>query len=395
MYQYRLTAAGEEIPVKNRRRLHKIRRVALVAGSSKAETLPDDPFLLGARQRRWPAIAKRYGPTAEQQALELARAGFVLLMYEVDDLVRLARPIGWALTPEADQRRLQLLEHRRADRDQLQARAARLVKRLGEYAPEVAAALRDSTRRHESVRLLVLIHAAEDLLDGVTHDGPRAFSQAHFGSTKLRADAATMLSAVGIPEKYLVELGLVRASRFGVAGVVACIADHDVRLDLLVGPVLVVADRTVRYRPAHSRAPLVIVENLQAAEAVARKNRELVVVYTAGFPSQNVLLHVGEIARAAGCVALIPDADLGGVRIAEAILSVVPEAELVDIGRYPHRPRPAFARDGVSTAGLRAAIDGPAGRLAHAVLERGYPVEQEFAVTTAVREWLKGAGIGS
>ena len=395
IYEYRRTAEGEEVPVKNRQGLHKVRLVALISQSRGIAAVPDDPFLLGASERRWPSIAKRYGRTADHKAVELAQAGLVHLVYEVDKLVRLGKPIGWKLMPGVDERRLQVVQNRLADRDRLEGRAARLAEQLDESAPEVAAALRNSCRRHESVRVQVLIHVAEDLLEGVTHDGPRAFSQAHFGSTKLRADAADVLIAVGVPERYLVGLGLVRASRFGVAGVIACVAHEEVRLDLMPGMVLVTANPSVRYRLSSFGGRLAIVENLQAAEAIAAREATLAVIYTAGLPSQGTLRHIAEIAEGAERTALIPDADLGGVRIAEAILSVVPSAELVDIGRYPHPPQAPFGIDGVSIAGLRAAKDGAAGGLARAVLRRGYPVEQELAITAAIRDWLKDGASGS
>lgn len=88
----------------------------------------------------------------------------------------------------------------------------------------------------------------------------------------------------------------------------------------------------------------------------------------------------GQVERVIAC----PDADLGGVRIAEQVLAAFPTAMVIDIGRFPHAKRAAFKPGGVSEIGLRAALDGAAGSLARACLERGYPVEQELAAIDAL-----------
>jgi hypothetical protein len=80
----------------------------------------------------------------------------------------------------------------------------------------------------------------------------------------------------------------------------------------------------------------------------------------------------------------LPDADLGGVRIAEQVLAVAPAAAVVDTGEYQHDPRAPWTPDSVSVLGLREAAGGPAAGLARACLDRGYPVEQELAVVEAV-----------
>ena len=80
----------------------------------------------------------------------------------------------------------------------------------------------------------------------------------------------------------------------------------------------------------------------------------------------------------------MPDADFGGVRIAEQLLVVAPDAELVDIGEQPHPTVRAWPEDGESVRGLRTALVGPAGSLAEACLGRGYRVEQELSTVRAV-----------
>jgi hypothetical protein len=88
---------------------------------------------------------------------------------------------------------------------------------------------------------------------------------------------------------------------------------------------------------------------------------------------------IAESTGEAGRVIACPDADLGGVRIAEQILSVAPHAEVLDIGAYPHDRRRPWKPDSTSAVGLRAACEGPAGELARACTQRGYPVEHELA----------------
>lgn len=71
------------------------------------------------------------------------------------------------------------------------------------------------------------------------------------------------------------------------------------------------------------------------------------------------------------------------------MLNAVPDAQLLDVGELDHPTRPKRPVDGVSAQGLRAALAGPAGALAQACLDRGYPVEQELATVEAVRNALE------
>ena len=244
--------------------------------------------------------------------------------------------------------------------------------------------------------LPVLVHAAEDLADGVAHAGPRAFSQAHFGHTKARDDVAQILRGAGVDDDTLVRLGIRRSGRLGVAGPIRATVDgRSVELALLDGPVLIRAGQPGLALALTRPATVVIVENLQAAETLADQRRELAVIYTAGVPSDHALALIGQLAEASPLVLLVPDADLGGVRIAERVLSAAPHAELIDIGSYPHPDVARWPGDGVSTRGLTVALDGPAGALARACLARGYPVEQELATVEAVdRQFDKSDGIG-
>jgi hypothetical protein len=132
----------------------------------------------------------------------------------------------------------------------------------------------------------------------------------------------------------------------------------------------------------------VIVENLQVAETVFDQLRHVALLYTAGLPGESALRLIRQLAAQATRVLVVPDADLGGVRIAEAVLTVVPNAVVVDVGAQDHPPRAAWPVDGVSARGLRVALSGPAAALARGCLNRGYPVEQELAIGGAVRQAL-------
>lgn len=129
---------------------------------------------------------------------------------------------------------------------------------------------------------------------------------------------------------------------------------------------------------------LIVIENRQAAETVSDRYPNQAVFWTQGMMGPESLGALGQLARHTATVLAAPDADLGGVRIAEQILRIAPAAQLVDVGAFPHEPRQPFPRASVSEVGLKAALTGPAGLLAHACLERGYGVEQELAAVEAV-----------
>jgi len=80
---------------------------------------------------------------------------------------------------------------------------------------------------------------------------------------------------------------------------------------------------------------------------------------------------------------LATDADLGGIRIAEQLLSVAPEAQLLDVGTVPHDPQSKWPHANGYHA-IERAVDGPAAPLAMAVLDRGYSLEQELLIIEAV-----------
>ena len=390
--QLRRNDDGELVPVRTQRgRRRKVKRVDLVAASADgspeaAIAAAGETFVLGADSRRWDTIEGELGEDAWSATLQLVRAGVVRLRCSVKDL-RLERPQRWELT-EQWRRFRQDRAHQRADlADKWTARAAVAADEVEPLCVELADALRD---RQFTATLPVLVAAAEDLVAGVVHDGPRAFSQTHFGDTKERDDVAQILTAADVPVELLEQLGVRRSSRVGVAGpVIANVDGQQVSLGPLDGPVTVRADQP-DLTLEHDGGPhsVVIVENLQAAETLTDRFDDLIVIYTAGLPSGHALTLIGQLAGAANRVLIVPDADWGGVRIAEQLLSAAPDAELVDIGGQPHPTVKPWPEDSDSIRGLRAAMGGPAASLAKACLKRGYRVEQELATVRAVSSRL-------
>jgi hypothetical protein len=370
-------------------------------------------FILGAQRRSWRAIQDKFGDDALPVALGLARCGAIYLKCTVTDELALGAPTSWYLTEAATAGAVRRAEAATAARADLDSRRHAVLARLmsllapsdsspaiGTNQPEVSkeaieclAAALEST--HGPVRLPVLIAVAEDLLAGTRHGSPRAFSLAHFTHSKERDDAAALLAEAGVPDEIAAALGILRSPRIGVAGAIDAIAGgQQVPLSLLDGPVLIRADQADLTLVTTARN-LVIVENLQAAETLAQQPalQPLAIVYSAGQPSPAARQHIAAICGQVAATLLCPDADFGGVRIANAILTELPapSAETVtvsDAGAWPHKPQPRWPADGATVAGLTRALDSPAGELARACLDRGYRVEQEQYVHEAVWKWL-------
>lgn len=357
---------------------------AMVGASLDAR---EEAFVLGAKHRRWSTVATHYGAESWTATARLVLLGAVTLRCRVEGASRLGEPIGWTLSREWDEERRRRSGVAATAAGEWRARAARAAEAVASVCPELAAALRRS--RPNAGTLPIFVHAAEDLAMGVSHAGPRAFSQAHFGHTKARDDVATVLRAAGVPESIVVILGLRRSDRLGVGGpVVARVDGEMVALSLLDGPVLLRADQRGLRLSLGAQCPLVLVENLQAAEVVADRFPEVALLYTAGLLGAAALDLVAGVACDAERVIIAADADAGGVRIAEQLLGVAPNAIVLDAGEQPHSPRAPWTVDGVAVATLKRALDGPAAALATACLQRGYPVEQEATIAQAVASAL-------
>ena len=386
----RRAAGGELAPARDRRRRQKLEEVEIVAAAPAAAVEldeADERFLLGAKRRSWPAIERRFGERALERAYEFARLGAVRLRCRVSDDLRLERPYAWLLSPEWVARHEHEQQARAGERARWRERAAAAAAAVAALSPELAAALRASQPLNRILPLLV--HAAEDLVAGHVHDGPRAFSQRHFGHTKARDDVARILREAGVSSELMARLGVRRSGRIGVAGPIRVTTPRgSYSASALDGPQLLRTDQPGLVLELEREAILVVIENLQAAETIADRRPELALVYGAGYGGPAALRLIGGLAAHAARVLLVPDADADGVAIAARWLEAAPKAEVVDIGLVEHEPTQAL--DGRAVARLQRQRDAPVGALAQAVLERGYPLEEEMLVVRAVDWALRG-----
>src|SRR5258708_8798714 len=377
-------------------------------------------FILGAQRRSWRAIQDRFGADALPIAFGLARCGAIYLICMVTEQLSLGTPTGWYLTEAATAeatRRADAATAARADLDiRRYAVLARLMDLLAapttsspicgaqpELSLEAIEALAAALETTDgAARLPVLIAAAEDLLAGTRHGSPRAFSIAHFAHSKERDDAATLLADAGVPEEVAAALGSRRSLGIGVAGAIdAVVGAQKIPVSLLDGPVLIRADQTGLTLAASARR-LVIAENLQAAESLAEQPalQPLAIVYSGGQPSAAARRHITALCDQVDATLLCPDADLGAVRIANAIVNELPSssAETViftDAGAWPHKSQSRWPADGATVTGLTRALDSPAAELARACLNRGYRVEQEERIHEAVRHGISGGAVST
>jgi hypothetical protein len=387
--QLREDADGRAVEVRDPKGRRKLERVYLFCDEPDPTIKPterDLTFLLGGKRRAWGTVAGRYGDEqrAWKRACELARHGAVEIECEVVGLT-LGPPICWRLTTPWERRRKQRSTRRANERADWAARAQAAAATLSPLYPQLAHAL--ETESGPVVRE-VLVHAAEDLLAGVSSAGPRAFSQRHFSTTKKRDDVGRILARCEVELAAQIELGVLRAGRTGLSGPIELHSLEGVlRFSGIRGPTDVRLDQPGLSLTCHSDT-LLVIENRQAAETASDRFPDRGVFWTAGFMSSEGLDALAQLVDQVARVIACPDADLGGVRIAEQILSVAPAAELVDIGAYPHDRRRPWKPDSTSAVGLRAACTGPAGALAQACLDRGFPVEQELAAVDALVDLL-------
>ena len=389
--QLRTDEHGREVEVRDRRRRTKLSRVVLFAPCVDDAIRPSArelTFLLGAERRSWATVVERLGSGDSQKAwaraVELARGGAVEIECAAEG-ARLGAPVCWRLTERFARRRTQQTTRRQNERASWQERAHTAGAAHASRWPELAHAL----RRHAGpVERRVLVHAAEDLLAGRSWAGPRAVSQQHFGTTKARDDVGKILARSGVELEAQIELGVLRAGRTGIAGPVQLSSDRGC-LDFtgINGPTDVRLDQP-GLRLSTAADVLLIIENRQAAEVISDRYPRTALIWTQGAMGAESLEALAQLISQVSHVVALPDADLGGVRIAEQVLGVAPAAGVVDTGAYGHERRTPWKPDSVSILGLRAALQGPAADLARACLNRGYPVEQELAVVEAVTRSL-------
>ncbi|WP_157848147.1 DUF2399 domain-containing protein [Streptomyces exfoliatus] len=375
----------------------------------------DRSFILGSSTRTWSAVKARFADNAWPRAVGLARAGAITVRCEVTDDLTLGAPIRWHLTTAGRGQARLYSEGRTASRQNTIAtleRARYKIKDLDELPAGIDhddlqrlddALARELNRRPTPApkRTAILAALAHDIGAGRRHASPRAFSLAHTRNTKTWDDAIRILRESGVPGALAEAVGLRRSSRLGLAGpVTVVVGDRQSPLDGL-GVVLLPAGTTGLRLDLHSRN-LIFVENLQAAEALlellAPSGEPPAILYHAGMPSHDILTHITALADQAAHIAIAPDADLGGTRIATAIWNSLTQTAqqrsvICDIGMTPtHTPQEPWPPDSPVWADLRTMLSSPAAALANGCLTRGYPVEQEGCIVEAMITHLNEAG---
>ena len=213
---------GPTVPVDRRRRV-AARQIDLVSDLSAPLTPPsaqltnaDINWVLATASRRWASVENRFGTGALDVAFELVRAGAVALRCEVREEHKLGRPRSWRLTDEWTRQATERHAAHEHETTSWRERARAAAHRIQDIDPGLAASLHQS--RGNEPRLRILVYAADDLAEGVNHDGPRAFSQAHFANTKAHDDVAAVLLEAGASEASVLSLGLRRSSYTLVLG---------------------------------------------------------------------------------------------------------------------------------------------------------------------------------
>ncbi|GAA0314547.1 DUF2399 domain-containing protein [Kineococcus aurantiacus] len=390
-------------PPRDRKGRFKVSRALLTADGTVPACSPgkaphgvadvDWRWVASAASRQWQTVAGKMGSTAWSTCVTLAVIGVLEIDVTVD-VLRVGAPIKvWLTQPWVTALSLQT-DGQSATREKLRQRADNLSLQIDSIDSGLAAALK--TSRAYKKALPILVAAAQDLLDGATHDGPRAFSQTHFGNTKTHDDAPEVLTDAGVSPESLAALGLNRSPYLGLGGAITVAAAEGEATDLrhYAGPVryriVPAADFAAELTPHDQSLTLAIVENLQAAEAVCDAHgASLAVAWCAGQPADNPLDIMIGLASGANRVLICPDADWGGVRIAARIIERLPAGtryEVLDPGTAPHQTRKPFsrpAREGleqIATSHSHPEIR----KIARAVVERGYPVEQEASARSVL-----------
>lgn len=350
-------------------------------------------WILGSHSRRWAGIVAEHGDRAHQISLDLASAGVVHLTCAVTSEATLGQVISMRLTPPWETVRTELAARASATADGWGARARAAAAQIKAVDPAFADALAAAPGR--SRRIEILTHAAEDLLAGIAHEGPRAFSQAHFADTKKHEDAPKILREAGVRAETIIGLGLDRSPYVGLAGpIVLDVAGRIWDLTDNAGPTLV---RLTSARPVSARVAtaghtsiMLVIENLQAAEAMNDLYPQLPILYCTGQPSDHTLHLLTNLAEGVDHVFIATDADLGGVRIAQRLLIALGEVRttVLDVGSGPHAEGRAFGRPTREALERLGSGEGKISTFARSCLSRGYQVEQEAAIRTVVVQAL-------
>lgn len=240
---------GTPVTIRDRRGRQKLDEVELISENpldDERMNEADRRFLLGTHRRSWETVASRYGDETWAKAVQFARQGAIAIRCTVKEDLTLGQPIGWRLTDQWAEFRTRQESEDDARKSHWRLRAESTANLVEALSPELAQALRAT---QPSQKLQVLVFAAEDLLNGMVHTGPRAFSQAHFGATKKGPDVLALLREANLEIQLLTRLGIDRTAYIGVAGPIQAVTPSGaIEIQIIRGPVLVRGDRSLQLK---------------------------------------------------------------------------------------------------------------------------------------------------
>lgn len=372
----------------------KVRRVRVRADPPTEPHRPDgllsdaDWRWATSAPRRWTSVVGRFAEHAAEISHALAASGCIDLEHEYRRGSILQPPRGWIPHSSLADQHASARATRRTERSDLAQRATVLSEELAEEWPGASAALAKANDAH----LIWLVRAGQDLLAGRSHDGARAFAQAHTGDTKAREDLPRLLLDAGFEPDALNLLGVSRNPYIGLGGpILAHLADSTLDFTGWPGPhdLRLPANHEITVSTAAGTTTLMVIENRQAAEAICDRHRDIAVIWCHGQPPARVLALISQAAAQVQHVVICTDADLGGIRIAARIHDHLPEhatRTVIDVGSGEH------VRGADFSPATRALIESATqrhdgvGTFARACLTRGYAVEQEAATRAALRD---------
>jgi Protein of unknown function C-terminus (DUF2399) len=389
-----VTAAGPRTDRKGRQKVSLLRlRSAEPGPPVRPNGLLSDSewnWAIGA-SREWRSVVNRFGSRAGSVAEALTRANCVNLEHAFQAGVMVKPAKRWvpheSLLLEHSQRK----DSRRTERGELADIAGRLRSHLEPDWPGVAASLQLAV---QDQTLLWAVRAAQDLLDGRSHDGPRAFVQAHAGDTKAREDLPQLLRGLGWEPRALTLIGVGRSPYLGISGPLrAHLNDRVIDVTGWPGPhdLRLPPDGRPRLELTYPASQALVIENRQAAEALADEFPDLPLIWCHGQPPPRAMAMIRDVAEAVAMTAICPDADLGGVRIAARITDYLPvhvQRQIVDAGDASLVLGRKFGSSALAALSDLARRPDQVGRFASACYDRGYRVEQEAAVRACVRRYL-------
>jgi hypothetical protein len=372
----------------------KVRRVRVRADPPTAPQRPDellsdtDWLWATSAPRRWTSVTRRFAEHAAGIAHALTVSGCVDLEhdYRNGSIVQPSR--AWIPHPSLADQHASARAIRRTERSDLTQRATALINELAEEWPGASAALANASDAH----LIWLIRAGQDLLAGRSHDGARAFAQAHTGDTKARDDLPRLLTDAGFEPDALNLLGISRNPYIGLGGpILAHLAGSTLNFTGWPGPhdLRLPADHEITVSTTAGTSTLLVIENRQAAESICDRHRDIAVIWCHGQPPDRVLALISQAAAQVQHTVICTDADLGGIRIAARIYDHLPEhttSTVIDVGSGEHVRGPDFSPATRHLIEPAAQRDDGVGTFARACLARGYAVEQESSTRAAIRD---------